>query len=317
MSTEIELKLALHPEDVNDVKSTLNAHFGNQSVDKKLVNCYFDTPDLCVKNAKAAFRVRQTPSGYVQTLKTQGSSQGGLSKRVELESEIPSSAFDVPLALQFLSEAGMAHIDVSALQPVFETNFMRHTWDITLNGSQIEVVLDEGQIICQEESYGIAEIECELKQGSLNDVLALWEQLESIVTFVPFDISKAERGYQHFLEASLWQQFKPQISDYTQSHCVIEGLLMQELQVLQNVIVQVFEDETWLEEVFQQASIRLIHYLTLYSFLSKEKEECIAQLRMLTANQLVLDEDYIRQIAKWISQLSRLLVTHTMETRKC
>ena len=79
MTTEIELKLRLCPQNLNDQNNPL-VTFLNQNAEadgeKQLNNHYFDSDDAALAAAKAALRIRQKGDRFEQTLKTAGSSQG-------------------------------------------------------------------------------------------------------------------------------------------------------------------------------------------------------------------------------------------------
>ena len=84
MSQEIELKLALPPEGPERLRRHPRLA-ALPTEDRILANTYFDTPDGALEAARVALRIRDTGKGRVQTLKTTGNGQGGLSVRGEWE----------------------------------------------------------------------------------------------------------------------------------------------------------------------------------------------------------------------------------------
>ncbi|NCC34927.1 MAG: CYTH domain-containing protein, partial [Chloroflexia bacterium] len=84
---------------------------------------------------------------------------------------------------------------------VFTTDFERETWLLSYQGAEIEVALDQGLIRCDCPEGGhledeILELELELKSGEAEALLALAEDLGQTLSLQPFDLSKAQRGYQ-------------------------------------------------------------------------------------------------------------------------
>jgi inorganic triphosphatase YgiF len=190
---EIELKLALPPQQVEAFLRRM-ARRRSVPVRQKLVTRYFDTPAFALSAQGVALRVRRAGRRWLQTLKTEGERQGGLSRRAEFEMPVSRGTLDwgrfPPQAQEYVPEALRAQ-----LAPVFETCFERTAWLIKgKGGALIEVALDVGAVRAGERSQPICEIELELKAGQPDALFAL--ALEWAATFdcLPFDISKAERG---------------------------------------------------------------------------------------------------------------------------
>lgn len=163
-----------------------------------LLNRYFDTPDLALHRLRCALRLRQTDGqGWKQTLKTAGTSQGGLSQRGEWESPVPTGRLD-PTALQ---DTAWDTLDPDGrlwhqLAPCFETRCRRSTWQVrTRDGSHIEVAFDAGEVVAGNAHAHWLELELELLQGPAERLFDLADQLATHLALLPSDISKAERGY--------------------------------------------------------------------------------------------------------------------------
>src|SRR5512143_1197468 len=92
---EIELKLALPPQQAAAFlkrmarRRTLKGT-SSEPVQQDLVTRYFDTPDFALSAQGVALRVRRAGRRWLQTLKTEGERQGGLSRRIELERQSSS-----------------------------------------------------------------------------------------------------------------------------------------------------------------------------------------------------------------------------------
>ena len=190
---EVELKLALPPEQAAAFLKRM-ARRRSVPVQQDLVTRYFDTPDFALSAQGVALRVRRVGRRWLQTLKTEGERQGGLSRRAEYEMPVAGDAPDwtrfPPEALAWVPEALR-----DALVPVFETHFHRTAWLLKgKGGAVIEVALDVGEVRAGERSQPICEIELELKAGQPDALFELALAWADAFECLPFDISKAERG---------------------------------------------------------------------------------------------------------------------------
>lgn len=195
---ETELKLIVCQQDV----AALLTHplLSKPAQTLRLLNTYFDTPALDLKQRRMAVRERLAGDQWLLTVKTAGRSENGLSRRQEWEG--PTT----PGALQFdalLDDASLA-ADLMALRPnlkpLFCTDFERQRWVITHDGAQIEVALDQGHIHVPGTALQepLLELELELLSGPESALMALADVLrhtpEATVTLTPSDASKAQRG---------------------------------------------------------------------------------------------------------------------------
>ena len=204
MATETELKLGIAPDAINALLGhpllTANAR------SRHLANTYFDTEDLALTRQKVAVRERRVADQTLLTVKTAGSSIGGLSQRQEWEAPTHPGAFDFrglvtdPLLAQRLVKLA------GQLVPVFTTDFERLSWCIPVSDSRgeslVEVALDRGTIEVnrhgRQAASPICELELELKQGQPEALFTLAEQFKAYVPLAPIDESKAARGYALF-----------------------------------------------------------------------------------------------------------------------
>jgi inorganic triphosphatase YgiF len=203
VATEIEMKLAFTGDYTEPGLPQLRDVLRQEGVDPlfkeaRLENAYFDTPDFQLHAAKVALRIRKKwlaadEVRFIQTLKTAGTSQNGLSQRGEWEWLLSTPDLDLP-ALRGCA-AWPDSIKVDALQNIFETNFTRFACRVCWGGSLIELVLDWGEILSNNKTEPLHEIELELKQGQTDDLLDLAGRLQQRLLVKPLDISKAERGF--------------------------------------------------------------------------------------------------------------------------
>lgn len=215
MSREIELKLVIDNWDANKVLSTLGTRFpGAEFSTREMKNIYFDTPDLMLNNLQVALRIRAVKDVFIQTLKTKGSAKDGLHIRGEWEWPVDAECLNKEYLLA--CDAWPPEIDVDTLEPVFETNFTRTQACFVWGKSQIELALDDGMIgtgsaatldvgVSLQDQAGlhnqlINELELELLHGDSKDLIGFGQALSEIIPVRPFDVSKAERGYEWYQE---------------------------------------------------------------------------------------------------------------------
>jgi inorganic triphosphatase YgiF len=207
---EIELKLALRPEDLPRLLAhpLLARHPSRRAT---LRNTYFDTPALALMERKIAVRERQVGRQTWLTVKTAGQSVGGLSQRQEWEARTRPGTFD--FAALVSDEALAQELSTWAWQlvPVFRTDFTRRTWQLQHAQAHIEVALDDGCITTGDgvglHREAMLELELELKAGPPDALLDLAHTLalgpegvaERGLWLHPTDRSKAERGLALFL----------------------------------------------------------------------------------------------------------------------
>ena len=201
---ETELKLSLSAPDL----PRLLAHplLTPTGDTLRLLNTYFDTPELALQQRRMAVRERLAGDQWLLTVKTAGQSQNGLSRKQEWEG--PTT----PGALQFdalVDDAALAQ-DLMRLRPdlraLFCTDFERQRWVITHDGARIEVAIDQGRIHVPgtDLSEPLLELELELLSGPdealLELAVVLRQTPQGPVMLVPSDASKAQRGM------ALWQR---------------------------------------------------------------------------------------------------------------
>lgn len=246
MATEVELKFLISPEVAQRLPAFLKSYSIKKHDQLALKNTYFDTPDLALGNMKAGLRIRSHNGLREQTVKLVGSQVGGLHQRPEYN--VPVSQ-DEPDLLQFPVDIWPKELDLvqlqAQLQPLFSTDFLRKRWLVELEGSQIELALDEGAVKAGTLSTPIHELELELVSG---DVAPLFTLAFALITDGGMRlgaVSKAQRGYQL---AGLTDQ--PQLKQ-------LASLLMQPNEAKGNPVVALLHlgldhwqhhEETWLAD---------------------------------------------------------------------
>ena len=163
----------------------------------QLQNDYYDTPEHDFQKHKIGFRVRGNDGVFEQTLKTRGKISGGLHERAEYNIDLDEATPDLTLFDASVWPKGFkASTANTRLERQFSTNFARTAYDVSYDGSVVEVVLDEGEATTGKTQSPINEIELELKQGEVSAVFAIAEVINSILPVTVSDVSKAAQGYQ-------------------------------------------------------------------------------------------------------------------------
>jgi inorganic triphosphatase YgiF len=201
---ETELKLSLNETDAPALRS--HPLLSSASDTLRLLNTYFDTPALDLQRARMAVRERLSGSDWLLTVKTAGSSVGGLSRRQEWEGPTTPGALDFAALVDDPALAAQLMAWRAELRPLFCTDFERQRWVITHAGAQIEVALDRGDIRVPGTALRapILELELELLSGPDTALQALAQALRQSpggsLLLAPSDTSKAQRGM------ALWRQ---------------------------------------------------------------------------------------------------------------
>lgn len=200
MALESEIKLSLPPH----AAGKLAAHSLLAAVPplrQRLLNTYYDTPDLRLQRARVAVRYRRKGSDWLLTVKCAAPSVGGLAQRNEWEVPARPGEFDFSHVDDKKLRALLEELRPQ-LSPAFTTHFTRSAWLLEPQaGVRIELALDRGHIEAAGRRVPICEVELELLDGELADLFALATALQRDLPLHPEAPSKAERGYRLFADA--------------------------------------------------------------------------------------------------------------------
>ncbi|HMN93265.1 MAG TPA: CYTH and CHAD domain-containing protein [Hydrogenophaga sp.] len=219
MARETELKLSLRASDL----PRLLAHplLQVRPAARRLLNTYYDTPALDLMRERIALRERRIGRRTWLTVKTAGSSAGGLSQRQEWEAPTRAGTLDVGRLVTDSELASQLQRLRPRLVPLFHTDFGRRTWVLEHRQSRIEVALDQGEIRTggsgQTRRLPLLELELELLDGHPADLIDLAhtlslgspQQTGTGIWMYPDDRSKAERGL-HLFTGERLQPASPQ-----------------------------------------------------------------------------------------------------------
>ncbi len=199
MSTEIELKLSLPATELKTARAHAIFASAEPAEDSQtLDNTYYDTPDLALRRARIALRIRHTGKRLLQTVKCAASSLGGLSSRPEWEQPFEDGRFDFS-HIEAVAVREQLESLCASLAPVFSTRFERETLRLRpREGASILVMFDCGSVEAGAASTLLSELELELETGTAADLFAIAILLAQDLPLLPEDVSKAQRGYALF-----------------------------------------------------------------------------------------------------------------------
>jgi inorganic triphosphatase YgiF len=196
MPREIELKLAVQPGDLPELKRALVSMTPDAvTSQERLISTYYDTPDRALAQRRLSLRVREKGGRYIQTVKTDDRTASGILSRGEWEDPLSDNQPDAnaPESGQHLPQ------DIADdLRPLFVTDVTRTAVEVEpWVGTKIEAAADEGEVRLAgvEASDPISEIELELKSGN---AAALYDLALHLLDVAPIRIelrTKSERGY--------------------------------------------------------------------------------------------------------------------------
>jgi triphosphatase len=184
---ETELKLRLAPENWPALVAAPLVRDKVQPGSERLlqlVSTYYDTKNWDLRRAGMAYRVRQTgTAAFEATVKMdKGVVRDGLSERKEITVPLTSAQ---PVVRAFTA-AGLdltGLVKEASLQPLFTVTVARQVKLLQLDRETVaELALDRGEVRAGQKAAPIAELELELKSGSLKTLLtyaiALAEQFK-------------------------------------------------------------------------------------------------------------------------------------------
>jgi triphosphatase len=253
MSTEVELKYLTLSDDVSaKVFSLLKERELSFSHNiKNLSNCYFDTAELALRHLDMGLRIRACGSHIEQTIKTAGIVIGGLHQRPEYNVDITSPFPELNL---FPKEIWPSSEEVQRLQeqliPLFNTDFTRETWLVTIDNSVIELAFDQGSISSNGRSLDICELELELVSGDKQGLFTLAKYLFNKISLRPGTQSKAARGYRLFFNKQEVEKVEAELDLHSSAEnietCFIDGV-SHCLQKMQITVEQYLDDKSLLK----------------------------------------------------------------------
>ena len=164
--TEFELKFEIPQGSLQRVATALK---DGQTLRERLQARYFDTEDGALAQNGLVVRVRKEGRRWVQTAK--GPTSGPLERlehNVNLPRQAKGASPEVDLGRHAGTPVGNAIAkalnlkpgeDFPVLLPLYETDIQRVTRVVAVNGSSVEIALDQGRIVSGNKSLPICELE--------------------------------------------------------------------------------------------------------------------------------------------------------------
>jgi triphosphatase len=195
MGIETEIKFEVSPGDLQKLAASrsLRPSDGQLPEHLHLVSTYFDTPNHRLKHHGISLRIRQAGKKRIQTIKTAANGvtveRGEWEKRIDGDQPDLRAARGTPLQ-RLVSKRLKRNLDA-----VFSTHVHRTLVPLRPGNSRVELALDEGHIRAGLYSSPLAEVELELKSGSIGD---LFKTARMVAQLVPARLAlkaKSQQGY--------------------------------------------------------------------------------------------------------------------------
>ena len=334
MNHEIELKLRLNTSELPLLEKALASNQFIKEPTLKLLNRYFDTPEMGLSQGGAALRIRQqgtikfnggdsqahdSPTQdfqtqdsliderIIQTLKTRGTSSAGLHQRMEWDWPLSRVALDLNLIQASEVQSHLSpDLNLTTIVPLFTTDFQRKMWMYQKNDTVIELVLDQGEVSTDEHRIDLLELELELKQGDVEVLFQLAQDLAQQCPVLMSDISKAERGYGLLAKSEKFKGIKKDWQDKVPSLNAEQGIIANisaffayQLSVWQRSLEgAIWDQKADLNDVVICQAQELKNLLALFSSI-----DCLPEAQLLQ-RQLSLVESADLEIALLWGQLT-------------
>jgi inorganic triphosphatase YgiF len=194
---EVELKLAVAQSDLPRLRrSALFRERGvGRSRTQRLHAVYFDTPDLDLRAAGLALRVRREGRRYIQALKSADAGRAGLFARAEWECPVSSPAPDLDAIPEPARGEVLRAIEGRPLEPVVETDVRRTRRVLRWLENEVRADLDVGVVRTARGEAPVCELELELARGDPGALYDLALELHASVAVRPGGESKADLGF--------------------------------------------------------------------------------------------------------------------------
>jgi triphosphatase len=159
---------------------------------------YHDTADQVFQQKQCSLRSRLEGDRFRAAFKEKGQIVDGLSSRNEWECDIHGwlqSTLDLPESdlRSRVSEMAKSETDLETLVVV---DMERSIFNLEWKGTKIECVTDSGTIQANGRTIELHELELELKQGDVDKIIKLGNQLKDNYELIPSTLSKHQLGLQ-------------------------------------------------------------------------------------------------------------------------
>lgn len=195
MGIENEVKFEVSPGDLEKLTAarSLRPADGQLAKQKYFVSTYFDTPKHVLRRNGVSLRVRRAGKKHLQTIKT--ARDGIALGRGEWESKIESNKPDFRAARGTALEPLLSRNIRRDLDPIFATHIHRTLVPLRPGNSLVELALDQGHVRVGRNTTPLAEVELELKNGSVADLFRVARMVAELVPAKLAVQTKSEQGY--------------------------------------------------------------------------------------------------------------------------
>jgi triphosphatase len=195
MGIENELKFEVSLDDLQKLSTAqrLKPADGQFARHKYFVSTYFDTPEHFLRRNAVSLRIRRAGKKYLQTIKT--AKDGIAIGRGEWESKVESDEPDFQAARDTALKPLLSRRVRRDLGPIFRTHVHRTLVSLRPGNSLVELALDQGHVQVGRNATPLAEVELELRKGSVTD---LFKTARTVAELVPAKLAvmtKSEQGY--------------------------------------------------------------------------------------------------------------------------
>lgn len=202
--SEIEIKFKADRPALERVLAVRQLQGAVVAPERELLSIYFDTAGRDLQRAGLTFRLRRKGRSIpVLGVKWANEATGDLFTRAEVETRSPDGEPSIAHFEPAIRDRLKAILGGQALEPVFKTHVKRRTATIHHGHSEIELALDDGVVLANDQSLPLTEVELELKRGSTTDLLGLAHELAQdcglSLAFEP----KASKGYRLAEQAAM------------------------------------------------------------------------------------------------------------------
>lgn len=157
MEIEFELKYRVTAEAMEALAEDMG-----QGETLDMETTYYDTPDFAMARLRYTLRRRWENGRSVCTLKTPADG----SARNEWEVECPTVQEAIPMLCKLGCPEDLPILVSGGLEPICGARFRRRFWNVSFQGSRLELALDQGVLLGGSREAPLRELEIELKSGS-------------------------------------------------------------------------------------------------------------------------------------------------------
>ncbi len=164
---------------------------------------YYDTPDRRLAAGRIGYRVRKEGEDLVATFKWSPAEEtAGLARRLEYNLPAKTEAPDLSLFLPLLQEETFPEAEelipaitgCPEISPLFISDCVRTLGSLSFSESRIELSMDTGELLAGDLHEPVCELECELLEGTEEDLTAFGTELSRRFGLEPLNDSKLKRG---------------------------------------------------------------------------------------------------------------------------